>query len=278
MNRPAAGFAAFVPAVSAIIATIAATIVALAVPTAHAQPNNPAYDRDAALAASQAAVGETLGDVILRDTGGQPFELAALRGRPLVISMIYTSCHHVCPLITRNLAETVDVAREALGDDAFSVVTLGFDWAVDTPDRMRMYASGLGIDDPRWHFLAGDSNSVAALAGDLGFRFFPSAKGFDHLSQTTVVTGDGRIYRQVYGVELDAPLLVEPLKELVYDTPREASLVRHWVDRFKLFCTVYDPMAGRYSFDYSIFTSIIVGVLCLGAVATFIAREWRRAR
>ncbi len=236
------------------------------------------YDRDAALAASQGAIGSTLGDYVLRDVNGQPFELATLRGRPLVVSMIYTSCYHVCPLITRNLAETVGIAREALGDDAFSVITVGFDWAVDTPERMRLYAAERRIDDPAWHFFAGDGATIAALSENLGFQFFATAKGYDHLSQTTVVDGDGRIYRQVYGQDLEPPDLVEPLKELVFDTPREAGFVEHWVDTFKLFCTVYDPTSGRYRFDYSIFMTILTGILCLGAIAVFIAREWRHAR
>ena len=236
------------------------------------------YDRDDALDISQAAVGGTVRNHILRDIDGQSFELASLRGKPLVISMIYTSCHHVCPTITRSLANAVDIAREALGEDSFSVVTVGFDWAVDTPDRMRLYASERRIDVPGWHFLAGDALSIDALSQDLGFLFFPSAKGFDHLTQTTVIEADGSVYRQVYGVDIEAQAFVEPLKELVFNTPREAGLIEHWVDTFKLFCTVYDPNSGRYRFDYSIAMTIFVGILCLGAIGTFIVREWRRAR
>ncbi len=236
------------------------------------------YDRDDALELSQAAIGRSLERHVLRDTDGQSFDLASLRGKPLVISMIYTSCHHVCPTITRNLATAVDIAREALGDDSFSVVTVGFDWAVDTPDRMRLYASERRIDVPGWHFLAGDANSIGALSRNLGFQFFPSPKGFDHLTQTTIVDGEGVIYRHIYGVDIEPQPFVEPLKELVFKTPRDASLVEHWADKFLLFCTVYDPNSGRYRFDYSIAMTIFVGVLCLGAIATFIAREWRRAR
>ena len=85
------------------------------------------------------------------------------------------------------------------------------------------------------------------------------------------------MYRQVYGVDIDAQSLVEPLKELVFDTPRDAGILEHWLDTFKLFCTVYDPNSGRYKFDYSIAMTIFVGVLCLGAIAGFIVQEWRRA-
>ena len=235
------------------------------------------YDRDDALKLSQDALGTIVADQTFRDVRGQSFELASLRGKPLVISMIYTSCHHVCPMITKNLGTAIDIGQEALGTESFNVITVGFDWAVDTPDRMRLYASERGIDVPGWHFLAGDDVSIGALSRDLGFQFYPSAKGFDHLTQTTVIDADGAVYRQIYGVDVDPPSLVEPLKELVFDTPRDASLVDHWVDKFNLFCTVYDPNSGRYKFDYSIAMTIFVGVLCLGALATFIIREWRRA-
>lgn len=237
------------------------------------------YDKDSALAVSQAAIGTRLQDYQLRDVRGQAFQLGQVAGRPLVVSMIYTSCHHICPMITRNLARNIEIAREALGEDAFSVVTVGFDWQVDSPDRMRQFAAeqgASGIDD--WHFLASDAATIDALSENLGFLFFPSAKGFDHLVQTTVVDRHGTIYRQLYGVDIETQAFVEPLKELVFDTPRSAGLIEHWLSTFKLFCTVYDPNSDRYRFDYSIFTMIVVGLLCLGSIATFIVHEWRSAR
>jgi protein SCO1/2 len=237
------------------------------------------YDKDSALTISQAAIGTRLDNYRLRDAHGQAFDLNQFRGRPLVVSMIYTSCHHVCPMITRNLVDNVDVAREALGDDAFSVVTIGFDWKVDSPERMRQFAVQQGAAGlPNWRFLAADATTIDALGENLGFLFYPSAKGFDHLAQTTIVDRNGVIYRQLYGVDITTQALVEPLKELVFDTPRSAGLVEHWVSTFKLFCTVYDPNSDRYRFDYSIFMTIAVGLLCLGAIATFIIREWRNAR
>lgn len=236
------------------------------------------YDRRAAVERSQSAIGKSLGEHRLRNTDGQTFVLSQLYGKPIVVSMIYTSCHHVCPLITRNLAATVEIAREALGEEAFSVVTIGFDWRTDTPDRMHQYAKQQGANQSDWHFLAADSESIAKLSETLGFQYYPSPQGFDHLAQTTVVGGDSVIYRQIYGVDIDTQSLVEPLKELVYGAPRNAGLIEHWVSTFKLFCTVYDPNSDRYRFDYSILMTLFVGILCLGAIAVFIVREWRRAQ
>lgn len=257
-----------------IAAVVGAVVLSLTIaPTALAED----FDRDAALAASQAAIGQPLGNYRFRNTDGQSFLLQELAGKPIIVSMIYTSCHHICPMITRNLEEKVAIAREAFGDDKFSVVSIGFDWRVDTAEQMRIYASSRGIDQSHWHFLSGDARSIEAISSDLGFAFIPSAKGFDHVSQTTIVDANGSIYRQVYGQDFDAPALVEPLKELIFDTPRAAGVIAHWVDTFRFFCTVYDPNSGRYMFDYSIFMTILVGAICLGAILFFIVHEWRRS-
>ena len=236
------------------------------------------YDPETALATSQAAVGGSLREIVLRDVDGQAFDLRSLQGKPLVISMIYTSCHHICPMITQSLSTAADIGFEALGDDAFSIVTVGFDWQEDTPERMRMFSKERRVNTANWYFLAGDEHSIRTLSEDLGFQYYRSAKGFDHLNQTSIVRADGTVFRQIYGIDVDPRHLVEPLKELVFDTPSTAGVLDHWVDTFRLFCTVYDPNSGRYRFDYSIATAIFVGVLCLGAVAAFIAREWRHAR
>ena len=144
---------------------------------------------------------------------------------------------------------------------------------------MRQFAAELGLDDvPNWHFLATDADIVDDLSDNIGFLYYESAKGFDHLTQATVIDSDGKIYRQVFGVDIETTALVEPLKELVFDAPRSAGLIAHWMSNLKLFCTVYDPNNDRYRFDYSIFLGIIIGILCLGMIATFIAREWRHAR
>ena len=64
-----------------------------------------AYDADTAIATSQAAIGRSLGDLLLYDRQGRPVKLSDYLGRPVLISMIFTSCHHVCPAITQHLDE-----------------------------------------------------------------------------------------------------------------------------------------------------------------------------
>jgi protein SCO1/2 len=193
--------------------------------------------------------------------------------------MIFTSCYHVCPAITKHLANAVSAAREALGEDSFRVLTIGFDAANDTPQAMRTFARQQGIDDAGWQFLSADAATIDALSENLGFIYFPSPRGFDHINQVTVIDRDGVIYAQVYGAAFDLPWLVEPLKELVFNRPpAERHFLAGFADRVRLFCTVYDPTTGRYRFDYSLFVGIGVGAVALLAVTAWLLLEIRRAR
>lgn len=258
----------------AFLAAIA--LFVLSVPVAgSAVEAGSVLDRDEALRASQAAIGRRLSDHRLVDRNGRTVRFSDYRGRPLVVNLIYTSCYHSCSVSTRYLGEVVDVAREALGDSAFSVATIGFDSANDSPGRMAVYAARQGIDAPDWFFLSGDAGTLRALVDELGFTYAASAKGFDHMAQVSVVDANGTVYRQVYGDRFEPPVLVEPLKELVWGLDPDASTLDRWVENVRLFCTIYDPSTGRYRFDYSIFVAIIVGSLCLVAIAVFVVRAWR---
>lgn len=241
------------------------------------QKSASTYDEKTALALSQAAIGHAVGDYTFLDGDGKQVTLESLHGKPLIISMIYTSCYHVCPTVTTNLAKIVKIAREALGDDSFSVLTIGFDTRIDTPDRMRVFAAQRNIDISNWHFVSVDADTLQQLAGDVGFSYFSSPKGFDHMIQATVLDGEGKVYRQIYGMAPDTPALVEPLKELLYGKQVVATPIKSILNNIRLFCTVYDPTTGRYRFDYSIFIGMFIGLLTLGGTAWFIVRAWRKS-
>jgi protein SCO1/2 len=237
------------------------------------------YDADSAVATSQAAIGKPLEDYLLYDRQGRPVKLSEYQGKPLLISMIFTSCHHVCPAITRHLATAVEAAREAMGEDSFQVLTVGFDTPVDTPDAMRVFAKKQSVDDPNWAFLSGSADDIARLVDNIGFVYYPSPRGFDHINQVTVIDRDGVVYRQVYGAAFELPWLVEPIKELVYNRPQPGDHVgAGLLNRIKLFCTVYDPNTGRYKFDYSLFVGMAIGVIALLSVIFWLLLEYSRAR
>lgn len=237
---------------------------------------DPPLTPEQALEVSQAAIGRPLGDHVFRDEQGRDIYLSDYRGRPLVIAMVYTACSDACPLILQTVSQATADAWKALGPDAFSVVAVGFDTARDTPDRMRQFARQQGISHKNMTFLSGDAATVNALVQDVGFTFYVSPKGFDHISQATVVDAEGRIHRQVYGENFESPYLVQPLRELVLGIEAQITSLDDLLTRVRLFCTIYDPASGRYRFSFALFFELFVaGTVVLG-LAGFVASNWRR--
>lgn len=237
------------------------------------------YDPDNALAISQAAVGNKIGNYKLVDRLNRNVNLHDYAGKPLVISMIFTSCHHVCPLTTKHLDQATRAAREVLGEDSFEIVTIGFDTAHDTPNAMNAFAREQGIDAHGWRFLSGTRDTVEALSADLGFIYFPTPRGFDHINQVTIIDRESVVYNQVYGVTFELPWLVEPLKQLVFNRPESAGdMVASLVDRVRLFCTVFNPASGRYEIDNSLFIQIAIGFIIVLSVSVFLWRGYRPTR
>jgi len=234
------------------------------------------FNYDVALKTSQDAIGRVLGNYSFVDANGRSLTIEDFRGKPLILSMVYTSCYQICPMTTRHLAKVVEKARDALGEETFAVAVVGFDTAVDTPDAMQYFANKQGIHNKNWHLLSTSKKDALALSNDTGFLFYPSVSGFDHLIQASIIDAEGKVYRQVYGQVFDTPLLVEPLKELILGLPqKEQTFFSELGNKIKLFCTVYDPVRDGYYFDYSLFIGIFIGAMIIFLTAVFIVKEWR---
>jgi len=256
---------------------LAGLFLAAATAAVAGQQELAGFSRDEALGYSQAAIGNTVSGISLLRTDGTPVPIESFRGRPLVVSLIFTSCHHICPATTAHLEEVVGKARKVLGQDSFQVVTVGFDTVNDTPGRMAQFRHSNGVEDPRWEFLAGDEANMASLVRQLGFIYAASPRGFDHLIQTSVLDADGRLYRQVYGITFPTPQLVEPLKALVFGEAEAPSSLSYLENRIRLFCTVYDPATDTYHIDVSVFIGTFVGVIVSLVFGWVLVKEWRRS-
>lgn len=254
-------------------------VLALLVALPGAASGRPQLDAEIAFQSSQAAIGGATGDHVLMNHQGRPLALADLRGRPLIVSLVFTSCATVCPITTDHLRDQILAARRSLGVGSFAVLTFGFDASGDRPSRLAAFAGThqlLGIKD--WHVASADDTTTAAFLQELGFSFRTAARGFDHVTQTSILDAQGRVYRQVYGEAFPLPMLVEPLKELIFGTQtRSVALTDLW-DRISFLCTVYNPVTGAYRFDYGIFFGIFFGALSLVVTGLVILQLWRERR
>jgi len=250
-----------------------ASALALLVPLAAG-----AFDEKLALKESQAAIGRTPAEHVFGASDGRSVRLSELRGKPLVVNFVYTGCIQVCPATTQFLAKSVAGAERSLGPGAFRVATIGFNLPFDHPAAMKAFARKFGLASPDWLFLTPDAGSLERLLADFGFRYEPTAAGFDHLLQVSILDAEGRIYRQVYGDSFDAPLFVGPLLQLAQNAPVPAGDLPAWIEQVRLLCTVYDPASGRYRVNYVVVIELLIGASIFLVGIPSLIYEWRRRR
>lgn len=246
---------------------------------AQVQPEAPAqvFSEKEALRISQAAIGNRLGDYTFLDRSGRKVRLADYRGKPLVISMIYTHCPFVCATTTRSLS-ALKASQDALGADNFGVLTVGFDTENDTPEAMDDFAKRMEVNLPKWEFVSADAKTIEKLSKDLGFVFVPTEEGgFNHITQTTFVDAQGKVYRQIYGEEIDNRTLLEPLREMIYNIKTAEPGLAGLSNKVKLFCTIYDPKVGKYKVSYNYFYGVGAGVLISLLILWWIVVQFRRS-
>jgi protein SCO1/2 len=258
----------------AVIVSLAMTGLVAASPAVASPPTR--IDPAQAIERSEQAIGRSIGSHMLTDSTGADLALETYRGRPLVISLVYSTCSSVCPPTTQHLITAVKEAQRIVGADQFEVLTVGFDARNDTPARMAQFAAVQGIKLPSWRLASADAGTIEPLLRDLGFSYAAVAGGFDHVTQTTIVDREGRVYRHVYGDDFPIQMFMEPLKDVVYGTSAALS-VRGLIDRLKFICTTYDAGAGRYRIDYGLAFGSVIAAASLILFGGLIVREWRRA-
>lgn len=126
------------------------------------------------------------------DQRGNTSTLADWRGKPVMITMFYSSCQFVCPRIVEALKRT----EESLGPQRAPVPVLmvSFDPERDDVAALKAMAEERHIDSRFWTLARTDARNVRKLAAMLGiqYRQLPSGE-FNHSSAIILLDAEGRV-------------------------------------------------------------------------------------
>jgi protein SCO1/2 len=132
-------------------------------------------------------------DVPLLDQDARARRFADGRGRARVVSMFYSSCKYVCPLII----DTVKKTRHALGAEdgaRLDVLLVSLDPERDTPAVLAGLADSRHLDRGQWTLARTDAGHVRQLAAVLGIQYRQLEDGeFSHSSVLVLLDPEGRI-------------------------------------------------------------------------------------
>ncbi|MDQ3721472.1 MAG: SCO family protein [Actinomycetota bacterium] len=122
-------------------------------------------------------------DFGLRDEYGKKLRLTDMRGKPVVVTFLYTTCRDTCPLT----ADQIRVALDDLGHDV-PVVAVSVDPANDTPRRARTFALKHSMRG-RMRWALGSAAELQRLWRAYGIQ--PQSDDAEHTASTILLDGEG---------------------------------------------------------------------------------------
>lgn len=149
----------------------------------------------------------------LTDQDGHSWPLSERRGHVQLVTMFYTSCTMVCPMIV----DTMKATRKAVDEparDKLDLLAVSFDPARDNVAALHQYAQKRKLDAPHWTLARAEPQDVRALSALLGLQYKQLPDGdFNHSAELILVDADGRILARTSTIGKVDPVFVEAVRK-----------------------------------------------------------------
>ena len=104
-----------------------------------------------------------------------------------ISDFFFTSCPSICPKVKKQMLRLYDAYAD---ESRLKYLSHSIDTRRDSVPRLKLYATNLGVETERWHFVTGDKDQIFEIAND----YFVSALedpgapgGFDHSGRLILV-------------------------------------------------------------------------------------------
>ena len=140
--------------------------------------------------------------VSLIDQHGATVSLASLKGKPVLIDFVYTSCASTCPLLTEKMAAIAHQLGPALGADV-TIVSITLDPEHDRPAELAKYAKTHDADENGWIFLTGTPAQIDQVLAQFKLRRTRESDGtITHSIEAFLLGPDGHQIRQYSALDV----------------------------------------------------------------------------
>jgi protein SCO1/2 len=161
------------------------------------------------------AVAAAAGVLIARGTEPAVASMAQYRGRPVVMTFLYSTCRDTCPLQVQSIRGALD----RLGADV-PVLGVSVDPRGDSPERARRFVLDQRMTG-RMRFLLGTRAALAPVWR--GYGIAPQRGTLDHSAYVVLVDGRGRQRVGFPASELTPEGLVHDLRVLLRGQPAASA-------------------------------------------------------
>jgi len=147
------------------------------------------------------APGDVVPDFRFVNQDGRSIHLHQFRGKPLLITFIYTRCPlpDFCPRMNENFVRIQTLLKDqAVLLKNMEFLSISFDPDYDTPAVLkhyaRLYDKGMaGQPHADWQFAVPSKKDLPDLSNYFGLIYEPDGGTISHSSSTTLVDADGKV-------------------------------------------------------------------------------------
>lgn len=144
---------------------------------------------------------------------GQNLEMKDLKGKVLVMVMIYTSCKAACPRIVADMRNIESRLSENIKPDV-KFLLVSIDPEVDTPARLKEFAIANKMDGEQWEFLRFTEENTREFAAVLAVNYKKIAPlDFSHSNIISVFNAEGELTFQQEGLGVNSEATIKKITE-----------------------------------------------------------------
>ena len=144
---------------------------------------------------------------------GQNMEMKDLKGKVLVMVMIYTSCKAACPRLVADMRNIESRLPNKIKDKV-QLILVSIDPKVDTPKRLKAFAIENKMDAKPWLFLRSSEENTREFAAVLAVNYKKvSPIDFSHSNIISVFNTQGELVFQQEGLGVNSDATVNKIIE-----------------------------------------------------------------
>lgn len=146
---------------------------------------------------------------------GETLKLKDLRGKTLIVVMIYTTCKASCPILVADMKKIEQQIKPEYLKKA-SLVLVSIDPETDTPERLLQFAKERKMDADHWILLRGNEASTQEFANVLSMKYKKiSPIDFSHSNIISIFNPDGELVSQEEGVGINVEKVAQKVNETI---------------------------------------------------------------
>jgi protein SCO1/2 len=194
--------------VSSLLAAVFAMAFAM---SAGAETQQPASS-ESGLGRPVPSQVDYLPPLMLIDQLGKPVSLSSVKGKPVLIGFIHTSCKGVCEMMTAKMKQVAGSLGSQF-NSSVTMVSITTDPEEDGPAALLKYAKAQGVDARGFLFLTGKTQQIDGLLKLYAVPEEGPDEATTHVLDLFLIAPDGSGMRKYDGMKVSPDTLASAIRD-----------------------------------------------------------------